>query len=320
MSETKQHILDNRLVYNNEIIKDFDDTKVKDVSHIFNGAVHSVLLCKYKDEDIIKKIPLFNGSLLVYHNELYTNLMSKYVLDDIIPNFPIKYKIYDNIIYEEYANSDLFEWLCKRKIDDKITNDIFNIFIQTIITIYFLNTKNGLIHNDIKCENILIKEYDEEFGIMYKIDNVEFFIKTKYLTMITDFDMMFEYDKHYKNGISNLSTLIPNFYRNKLFAANDLTMLHLFEYNNVIMNDILSCIVCILNIINNLETTTNNEKIIKIEIQSVFYKLLSDTLKFKCNQTEYIKYIKEFFEKRDVIFDEIINENYKKIIIKNDIE
>lgn len=316
--DNTQHMLNNRLNFNKKISENFDVSEIKQTKHIFNGAVHSVILCKYKDKyDVIQKNPLFKGTILNQHNEIYTDKMSNYVMEDIIPNFPIKYKIHENIIYEEYCDTDLFELLCKKKIDKTFQQDIYNIFMQTIITIIFLNTRLNVIHNDIKCENILVKEYDNSFGLMYNIEDIEFYISTKLFAMITDYDMMYNFDTHTdKRGISNVGTLTSNFYRNRLFSANNLTILDLFEFNNIYMNDIASCIMCMLNVINNLPIYTNDSRLIVIEIQSVFYKLLKITLTFETkNQIEYLRYLKYFFENRNIFFNKINNENYKKIII-----
>lgn len=307
--------------------KDFNIDDVNFIKRLFSGALHNVglYILKNKEKYVVKKSTIYSNvfnfayKTFIDQNSKYSELLSECVLNNVFPNFPILLHIDadTNVSYEEYAHSDLYEWILENNKCDTFFDDVINIIIQSIISIIFLNTNQKINHNDIKCENILLKEYPYEFGIEYYVNkNLSFAVTTNVLCMITDFDMVKPnvFQTVEPSGrIPNLNTILSNFYKN-----TSITQIHLYEYSNKKMFDIMSFLVCLLNVLNNSQPTSDiKSKNNILKIQEILYPLVELTLRFTSdNQLLYLKVIKKFFEYNEINFNnKKSNIEYQKFLI-----
>lgn len=312
-----QHILLKRIKRYEYLIRNFDVDNISENTKIFDGGFHSIFLCTDSKHNvkIIRKKPLHkNVNLdLLKNNEEYSYNMSQIVLNDIFPNFPIN--LTDDGTYQEYIDIDLFEFVSTRHSKDTFYEEIYNIVMQTIISLVFLNSKQKLIHNDMKSENILIKEFPEKFGVMYEIDDLKFYFYTRILSIITDFDFMKKIECcPSENGFLNMRTLKMNFFTHPSFRQYNLYSKHIHNFNRIIMKDIISFICCLINLLNNIInlhfSVVNKHK----KLVETLYKILNCVILFESDdQFLFLKTIKKLFEYNKIEFnriDDIIYRSY----------
>ncbi len=145
--------------------------------------INNIFLAKfrYKIEDTIN-----------YINECFVCSIGTNNLRDKLLNFAYFY----GFLIRPKFNLSFYEYIEGKKLSDILKDDNYdikttdNIFLQLLFALAYAEKKIGFTHYDLHGKNVLIKEFDKEYNIPYydKDDNI-FYIKSKYLPVIIDYEL-----------------------------------------------------------------------------------------------------------------------------------
>jgi len=164
-------------------------------------------------------------------------------------------------------------------------NEFISIMFELLYSLIISRKILGFSHNDLRADNILIKEVDENISRTYKINNYQFYISSKYIPYITDYNTSTLSNEKINSTdffaiISLFKTYLKYHKPNTLMSTN---LSDLVSKDNYFIND------------NNFET---NKVIQFILNQKIFnHKTIYDELKQKNLHQTYIEFNTPFMVK-----------------------
>ncbi len=186
-------------IYDKELIFTKYDKKVKIYSMNYKKLnIDKIFLIKFWVNDIVSIDEFYNESLvsITAINKVRKKLLNFSTIYGIIEDFEYENKKYLVSFYEYIDGKPLSKFI--RSSSEK---DLDCIILQVIYALAYVHKNYGFVHNDLHGENILIKELDKEYNIpYYDKDDKLFYIKSKYLPIIIDFELSCV--KYKKNIIS----------------------------------------------------------------------------------------------------------------------
>ena len=246
-------------------LKKQDPTKVLDLRKKRINTKH------YNPSHVVKHV--YNSNL---HREeiLLNEIITKYVLGKKFPHFPITYKTYTtkNAIFRgirkkgvyksagnwekvqkgsglisimEYVGIPLKEYIKKYEAGYISDNDIKGSIGQILLSIYALNNKCNILHNDLYMNNITMKELAEPTLFIYKINGKKYYILSKrYYPIIIDFGQASIRKRKEEYGVdlylclSNLSYYIDMPVLNKMIRKLIKSNFNMNEMNEINEEDV----------------------------------------------------------------------------------
>ena len=182
---------------NNNLIKNtFYSSEIE-----YSLYIQHLLLNNNFNNIIIKESDIYDLYISLY----CTNQMKKY-----IPNFEFVFGGYlynknYRLIIEKYNGINL------NKFIENITFDILlEIIMQVILSLMMINEKYNFKHYNCICDNINIIILDDYININYN----DYYLQTKYLVKIQNFNQSFFQENNKKYGFINLNKFL-NFYEEK---------------------------------------------------------------------------------------------------------
>lgn len=147
---------------------------------------------------------------------------TKLVLNAVTQNLPMVYrdqlckKNNDNLLllYSELANGDLSSWLRQ----EHSSKDWKDMLYQVWHSVYVIQKKLKLVHNDLRLGNILFFHDESPSSYRYIMDGDDYYLeKPKYIFVLWDFGSseLLDFAGNFKNSV-----------KNKLEANNDLHFIH----------------------------------------------------------------------------------------------
>ena len=178
------------------------EDSIKDLEPLSKGGFSKIY--NFNENILIRTIP--RG--LDHDSEIeISKFLSDLVKNNINPHFPISHKF---LSIDEKDTYHLIE-----KMDGDITKLTIEklketfCFEQLLFGLYSL-IKNQIILGDVKQENILYKQFDTPFTLIYKLNDKYFTITTNTIYIFADFGkgkkMIYDGNLNYKN-ISDLNSL-----------------------------------------------------------------------------------------------------------------
>lgn len=300
--EIAQYIRSNFSI--NDVIRDY---------LIFSGSYHSVynsfVMIDDESYNVIYKQQL-HGDLKYKNDIYYSEMFSNMVLNSTIPNFPINYHIAETDVYQEKFDTDLFEWINTNVSEQTFTRDLIEIIIQTSVTIFFMNKFVGVMHNDVKTENIIIKKkkMDLYYCIMDEdFESAEFYLSTQTFACVTDFDFVKLVSKTEEYcGFPNIRNIIKNIFSNPLCK-------HSFEevclFKNTLMKDHLALICSVLNSLNNIPPHK------PLKTMAIVYNIMDLIMTPDQTPANYIFQLKEYLMTTALKTEPIENISYNACVM-----
>jgi len=147
---------------------------------------------------------------------------TKLVLNNVTQNLPMVYrdrickKNNDNLLllYSELADGDLSSWLRQ----EHSSKDWKDMLYQVWHSVYVIQKKLKLVHNDLRLGNILFFHDESPSSYRYIMDGDDYYLdKPKYIFVLWDFGSseLLDFAGNFKNSV-----------KNKLEANNDLHFIH----------------------------------------------------------------------------------------------
>lgn len=318
-------IIDNR-------IKDLPsvDDEYEIYNHDFDsGTFNQIKLVKYKnnklailrsplntndgddedsdDEDSNKDYNENNSVLYAYHSSLFSHIVKQ----KIFPHFPLtiftEYKDNTYSIMQEYANK---KSLTEFKLFSKY--EVKNIFVQSLISLYFMNTQLQISHNDPSTNNILIKSIPKT-KITYKFQhNKTITIQTQYLALLTDFDHARGVNQNYCNNycirfyLSNICYKLYKQYKNKKTKIGDITIDNIGSYHCVKLSKIFDNDSHTIKLIKNVYKylRCNHHKTLKWDITIFFTSAFYNSV---ITKKLYIKVLEKYILNDKINFYDLVH-------------
>lgn len=211
----------------NEYRRDADESE-EDVSRgafkrvIFTDKTDNLALLKQSTySELSPDIQRFVGTeenykKIIHNNIIYSTFFSECVLEHIIPNFPIA--VFDGVCdtwhwtLTERASVALKEFI---KYNDDFESDKDKIMFQCLVAFMYMH-RLGVSHNDVKSDNILIKEFEHPQRFCYNINGKQYSFETKYLALVYDFDFTSKIIEHDDSAEFKLCFDRFNFYHNDM--------------------------------------------------------------------------------------------------------
>lgn len=192
----------NKIIVSDSIDYKYIEDLIKDVKSISEGGYSKIY--NFNENILIRTIP--RG--LEHDSEIQiSKFLSDLVKNNNNPHFPISYK------FLSMAGKNTYQLI--ERMDGDITKLTIEelketfCFEQLLFGLYCL-IKNQIILGDVKQENILYKQFDTPFTLIYKLNDKYFTITTKILYIFTDFGkgkkMIYDDELNYIN-ISDLNSL-----------------------------------------------------------------------------------------------------------------
>jgi len=191
----------------------FDEFKclnIDEIPHtkIGSGGYNNVYKINMSGVDLIVKIPKTEFASELYPNmykyisctnEQYLLALSNLTTNNVFPHFPYvlktllcddDYNKYYPISIQEYCDIGDFYKLINTKNKNVVAKYYDKSLLQILISLYFMENTLKISHNDIKPENVLLKNIQNTV-ITYKINDENYIkIKSSILPIISDFDML----------------------------------------------------------------------------------------------------------------------------------
>ena len=162
-----------------------DDLMV--LSRIRNGESDSeVYRANYKNQDVVLKIFNIDNVNLIKESGIYryikTNILDKGICNNFVEFVDFIKRDGRYILITKNPDNSIF---LSKIIHDRL--EYSNLIFQLFCTIYIMH-ENGIHHNDLHSNNIIIERFQSPISIKFKIGNNNFEIFSKYLLKIFDFD------------------------------------------------------------------------------------------------------------------------------------
>lgn len=163
------------------------------------NAVYHVML-RDTGKECVWRTPLFSTRLVdSQRSDYYAVCCSQLVQSDIFPHFPlvinsfVKEQESKPCTLQEKADGDLLKFLKKATLRSRPSEvaaqsrrTFRQLCVQSLLTMYFVNTSLGLSHSDTRGDNLLIM--DLTTPLTYKLLGSYVTLRVDMLVLLTDFD------------------------------------------------------------------------------------------------------------------------------------
>ncbi len=167
--------------YDKELIFTKKSSGIKIYSMKYKN-INNIFLIKFWE----KENTFINESLISITtiNKVRKKLLNFSIIYGITKNYEYENKKYFVSFYEYIDGISLNEFM--KNASEK---DLDCIILQVIYALAYVHKNYCFVHNDLHTKNIIIKELDKEYNIpYYDKDDKLFYIKSKYLPVIIDFE------------------------------------------------------------------------------------------------------------------------------------
>ena len=308
MNEIKGFLINENDIYDNKLFECIkgnklqietsnisNDNKKKELTKLISG-IEIILNIIYLNNDNLK----INEKILLDNFKKLKNLFNKYINEEILYYFDINYP---SLIYYFNSHIDIYEKFQNKNIMTNYKHKSYYIPLW-LICIRSLANSNNI---NISFKNIT-KDLETKLKskIINKISNNKSFKNIDWLLLISPNNINFSNNKSFENMYNFFKYLI-----NEINISNDLNM-----YINYSIKQF------IVNIFDRAFEVDTNYSIIKDKILLDFPNVLSNKIKQKFNDNEYIKQIKYYlsffadnnFENKIKTFEDEYNKYISKEI------
>lgn len=263
----------------------YNDKKYKFICKGGSGYIFNLIIQKnnYKLKTSLKFVES-NHNEIKYKNFLNSKFKNwneliilrhctKYVIDGLTQNLLINYsfkvcpKIKYILLYNELADCDFEKWICEERNELEWKSFLFQFWC----TLYLLQKKLKLVHNDLRLPNILFIKIKSGGYWKYEIDDDEYFVPNMgYVFIIWDFGSA--------QSLNFSNARNKEYVKNKLEANIDLMYIHdLYKRLRVLLLENLFDI----DQLEKFFITTEEKNIYKIEYNKNKQRFTDDRFKKK---------------------------------------